>query len=902
MQKFSSLLILAIFVFLIAFPTDAKEESPATAEPPQPAQDPVDAYVGSWTKTEGLFTYYTDETTRRVVLCIEKEQLEKDYLSSYALSKGTGSDYFAAPMMWDNTAFRFRRSTKFIEVYEPDFQFTTVQGEPMARAVATGISETILARVPIEAESETDGRCVIDLSAVLLGLSGVQAASMTLYGSFAIVPDGSYVEKIKGFPQNDEIDVRVAVAGTTDPFWNPKSGEARIGIHFSISLPPEPGYVPRLEDDRVGIFTNVFLNYSVQTDREDTRYLRYINRWRLEKKDPSAELSEPVKPIVFYLENTIPHEYRDAVRDGILVWNDAFERIGFKNAIVVRQMPDDADWDPADIRYHTIRWFVAPPASYAIGPCLTDPRTGEIYDADIGINADMVRVPFSDLEFTVGPLLKAIEMTSPPGFPALNNKQVRWDENTIKLLKDQIDSSKGRLKKDFFPEMHALDAAFAYRALRTQGKIAPGSKEEARFVHDYLMSLVAHEVGHVLGLRHNFAGSAATPYSNLNRSSWTKKHGLSSSIMDYTSVNISPRGQIQGEYFQTTLGDYDYWAIEYAYKPLNAKLPQDEEEELNKIASRSPMYRYGSDEDAWGWTINPDPDCWYWDMTDDPVRWYSDRITISKQLIDGILSYWNEPDTRPVKIRTAFSSAMWNNEFAARGIPRLIGGVRVHRDHVGDPNARPAMNPVSADEQRRALKLLADKIWAPDSFRFDPALLSMLGVERSDSFEPWSYYIFQRDVDIHSWVLRIQTTPLYWIYDARVLQRVLNNQVRMLNKGEVFTMNELFQTVRNAIWTELSPPVPVNSYRRNLQRAHLSMLIGIVLDPATGTPEDAVTLARRDLIHLKSTIASIIKGQGKSAIDPLTVAHLDECLSRIELALQAPMYRSIHAQSDLIFW
>ena len=157
-----------------------------------------------------------------------------------------------------------------------------------------------------------------------------------------------------------------------------------------MSERPQTGYRPRLADDRVGHFVNSIEDYS-----EDARYTttkRLINRWHLEKQDPSAALSPPKQPIVFWLENTIPLKYRDAIRDGILMWNKAFERIGFQNAVQVKQQPDDADWDPADVRYSTIRWFAGyPDPGFAQGPSRTDPETGEIYDADIRFSESMTR-------------------------------------------------------------------------------------------------------------------------------------------------------------------------------------------------------------------------------------------------------------------------------------------------------------------------------------------------------------------------------------------------------------------------------------------------------------------------------------------------------------------------------
>jgi Domain of unknown function (DUF5117) len=161
-------------------------------------------------------------------------------------------------------------------------------------------------------------------------------------------------------------------------------------FRYSISELPGPGFRPRLADDRVGHFFTQVEDYSSDRNFESSR--RYINRWRLEKQDPSAPLSPPKQPIVFWMENTIPVEYRDAIREGVLLWNKAFERIGFKDAVRVKQQPDNADWDPADVRYGTLWWFAGyPDPGFAEGPSRVNPLTGEIYDADIRFDAGMTR-------------------------------------------------------------------------------------------------------------------------------------------------------------------------------------------------------------------------------------------------------------------------------------------------------------------------------------------------------------------------------------------------------------------------------------------------------------------------------------------------------------------------------
>jgi len=873
-------------------PCEEETTEEVTEEVTEPMSDagfveipgPIEDMVPGWTVNKGLFKYYTEAETRKNLIELRPDQLDHEILLSVTLSKGTGDDMFAAPMLWNNSLVRFHRDGQTVELVTPNTQVSTVAGEPMAMAVENGVSDRIFGRVPIEAENE-DGRIVFDLTLFLGSFLDLEMMG-SFYGYMFIIDyEGSYITQIKGFPLNDEIDSRVILQGAGDIQGWPQMDGQELGFHFSLSEPPPPGYVSRLSDDRVGFFEDVSMLYSVGTDKTETRYLRYINRWRLEKKDPTAAMSEPVQPIVFWIENTTPYEYRDAIRAGIEFWDTAFEKAGFINAIQAKQMPDDADWDPADIRYNAIRWFVDPMSVYAIGPCRTDPRTGEIYDADIGMNADMLTGPYLNYEMSVDPLNAALELMMPPGWPNLNGMQVPWNDETLKILDER---NERYLDGDALFSLKAFEAARASEIMRVRSDLDLESPEVEKFVYNYVLSLVAHEVGHTLGLRHNFAGSAGTSYWKMQQPYWTQRHGLSESIMDYTTVNISAPGAVQGEYFQTVPGDYDNWAIEFGYTPVNMSTSQDETPALNEIAMRAPDYRYATDEDYSGWTRNMDPDTWLWDLGDDPIRYSNDRIASSKEIIDRILDYYSVPGTRPARIRLSFVYAFWEYIQAASSVPRLIGGVRMYRDHVGDIDSHYANEPVSAEDQRRALEFLRDKLWASDNYQYDPELLVMLGKDRSSTLNWGDLMQGTLDFDLQTYVLIAQQEPFYWLYDPLVLTRVINNERRMLDGEEPFTIVELFDTVRGSIWSELQTGSPIDSFRRNLQRAHLQMITGIVLSPANGTPEDAIALARRDLNILKQSIENNLSSDSAFGMDTMTKAHLEECLSIIDQTLTAP--------------
>ena len=867
----------------------AGAQRPATPEPPKdkPFADVVkDAQV-----IKGLFTLY--RTDEKVLLEILPEQLEKIYLVSLTVDSGIGERGFYAAAMAGEAPILFHKQGKNIQLVVKNTRFHAENG-PMSRAVARSFSDSILGITKIESLPHPERKSIlIDFGAFLL--TDLPMLSYDLEATFRIPyrfdPRNSVFGTVKAFPQNVEIGTIAHYAterpplppmlapGQPPPPLPPPPGNLPdvrsmlFNLRYSISERPQTGFRPRLADARVGHFVSSIEDYS--DDNRNSTTKRFVNRWHLEKKDPSAAMSAPKQPIVYWLENTIPLKYRDSIRDGVLMWNKAFEKIGFQNAIEVKQQPDDADWDPGDSRYSTIRWFAGyPDPGFAQGPSRTDPVTGQIYDADIRFSEAMTRFFRREVHEQINPVANPWEYSQPRTFMA------PWSVINSRHL---CDFAGGAVK----------DAEFAYDLLVGRG-MDPNGAEADKFIKDFLREISAHEVGHTLGLRHNFRASTIHTFENAQDSSITGRDGLTGSVMDYIPTNIAARGGKQGEYHQSTLGPYDYWAIEYAYKPLNSSTMEGEQTELRKIASRAaePQLAYDTDEDAgFGPGLDMDPVVNRFDLGTDPLKYYSHRVGLAREIWSNMEQRLERPGEGYQVLRRSFNSALNQTAQALLLSSKYIGGIYHYRSHVGDPGNRVPFEPVAAEKQRQALKLLRDNLFAPSAFQFKPQLLNKLENERFIDFN--NFTPSRQDVPIHQAVLTMQRQVLDRIFLPTVLSRIQDSELRVSAPVEPFTMGLLFTEIQDSIWEETKAPglsLNINSYRRSLQREHLRKMIGMVLRDSAA-PEDARTLARQSLITLRGQLQRASAKPGMTQSMEVR-AHLAESIARIDEALKASMQRT----------
>ncbi|KAA3632361.1 MAG: DUF5117 domain-containing protein, partial [Calditrichaeota bacterium] len=826
---------------------------------------PYNEVIKDMVEIEGLFTLYRDTVKNTMLMAVKPEQFGEIYLCNETRSKAEGA-YFDNGAMSGSFPFYFKQVGKVIMMMEKNLRIRADESSPMAKAVEHGISDGLYASTDIKsAPHDSTGAILIDLADLFVNDAQNLSYFLGQAAKLGIRFDkkNSYFGEVKSFPLNTEIDVHLhyqssrPLSGAT--VQNPYS--MYHVYHYSLStIKNSEGFTPRVADDRVGYFLSMYQDYT-NLDEEDP-YVRYINRWNLQKKDPSAAVSEPVEPVIYWIENTTPLEYRDAIARGIEFWNMSFEKIGFKNAIQAKIMPDTASWDPADVRYNTVRWIVIPGGGYAVGPSRANPFTGELYDADIRVSSDFLRFMFNTAEKFINPL--------------------NFDGSEI-VKEDPLAEMKKHNHEYLceYGSLSAQEAAFGLNyAITAVNTLVDKDSLTKEYIDSYLTELVAHEVGHTLGFRHNFKASTIYTLEQLQDREFTKKHGITGTVMDYGPPNLAPLGQPQGEFYMSVPGPYDDWVIEYGYTEIAEN--QNEREVLDAILAKSvePGHVYSTDEDAFGSSPKSiDPYVNLFDLGSDPIAYCEHKITLTKELwANGVEKFETEGQNYN-KLLQVFNYGWRSYIESARFAAKFVGGIEHNRDHVGDGDL--PFDPVSAAEQKRAITFINDYIFAPDAFDLPANLWNKLQPTRYPDFA-WSLYSTpQVDYPIHASALNIQNQVLSRLYSRYILGRLLNNQERVAPDEERYTMYDMFRDVRRSIWSEITKPSNVNSYRRQLQLSHLNRITSIYLSNTIAFPHDALTLAANDLDVLLAAAKNAVRS---SAINDMTKAHYKEVIRQIEAA------------------
>ena len=845
-------------------------------------------------------------------------ELPKDYLSpthrQFIATTVSGGETFAG-LQSDDFYVYWRNYGKRVALIAENLSIRGSDDESKS-SVKRLFTDRVLIDLPILTMVPRGGP-VIDLDALLVGNANVFFGS-SYRGKSNLIK----IKKAKPFEKNAEVAFEVPMS----------NGELKT-LHYSISkIQGAPTYKPRKADQRIGYFTTSYSDYG-KYETDDTK-IRFINRWHLEKREPKLKMSPPKQPIVFYLEHTTPVRYRRWVRKGVEHWNKAFEQVGIVNAIEVRQQDkatgEHMEKDPEDVQYNFIRWLNNN-ISTAIGPSRVNPNTGQILDADIVLTDGWIRVfegQFDDLmpkvamQGVTGETLAwyaehpnwdpRIRMAPPEKREFIRLALLReskqpmgsHQESTIKtrLMGDEpMDGLLNRVSQVngscLAAEGRQMDVAMM-RMMLSMRRFDDEKKDDAdkketeneeekeqlldgmpeSFIGPLLADLVCHEVGHTLGLRHNFKASSIYTLAEINGDTIAGKKPLAGSVMDYLPTNFNFKaGDKQGDYAMIGVGPYDMWAIEYGYILDDKKLPKI----LSRVAE--PELTFGTDQD----TSGPDPLARRYDFSKNPLDFAENQMRLANHHRGHILEKFVENGDAWDKARTGYLQTLRMQTQSTSMMANWIGGSFINQDKKGDPNGRKPIEVVSAEDQRKALTFVLENTMYDEAFGLSPELLVHM---TSSGWRDGGFGSDEPTWPVHDRVMSIQASALSGLMNPTTLRRVYDNEFRVSSDADALTLAEIINTVSDCIWEELAEEQAgeyterkpaISSLRRNLQTEHLERLFDLAGETKSSTAamKPIANLAGMKLMQLKPKIEEAIKNE---KLDAYSIAHLKDANKRID--------------------
>ena len=749
---------------------------------------------------EGLFTVH--RVGDSIYFEIPSAHLDKDLLWVTSLKQTSlGAGYGGASVA--NRVVRWDRRGDRVFLRVVNYDMVAEQSRPMARAVADANVPAIVRGFNVAFTSPDDDP-VIDVTSLLLG-EIAEFSPRTALGARGMDQSRSYLEKVVSFPENINVQVTQTWSAGAAP------GRGRAGIrgasgtvslfHSMVRLPDTP-MQPRLADSRVGYFSVSSWDYGRDEPRAVER--EYITRYRLEKQDPKAAVSDPVEPIVYYIDPATPTRLVPFIKKGIEDWQPAFEAAGFRNAIVARDAPtleEDPDWDAEDVRYSVVRWLPST-VENAEGPSITDPRSGEILEADVLIHHN------------------------------IQNLLTMW----------------------YVTQVGALDP-------RVQTLPLPDD-----LLGELLRSVVAHEIGHTLGFRHNMRASSLYSVEQIRDADWVREHGHTPSIMDYARFNYvaQPEDGIPVADLVPRIGPYDKWAARWGYAPIPAAASPDAERETLDSWAReqedTPYLRFMTSGESEQAAFPFDPGQQREAVGDsDPVRATELGLRNLERVADRLIAITSRPARPWDDLRELYGRvvAQWRLELGH--VAAVVGGIDSQELYVGQAGVRFA--PVSRDRQREAVRFLLDRGFQTPTFLMQPDLLRLI--------EP---------AGVVGRIGAAQTSLMNALLQPARLGRMVEQAA--LEPG-TYTPLDLLADLRAGVWSELANPAQsIDLYRRNVQRAFLDT-VDARLNGATPPNAEIRALLRGELRVLDDQVARAIP----ALTDVATRRHLQDVRETIDTIL-----------------
>lgn len=843
---------LAVLLVMPAFAQRKKgDDKPAQAEAPK--KSGIAEKTRACKKYDGLFPMFQDTTNGNLYLIVKKEHLTKTFIYfSYTENGVVDAGHFRGSFR-DNKVFTIRRFFDKVEFIVQNTAFYFDPNSELSKSAHANISPATLVSQKVVAENNETGEMLLDGNSIFLTEVLHQVKPSPAPPPFNSPPllgmlskEKTKVLSLRNYEKNTDIVVEYVYDNPQPTVGGGRevTDERAISIVLQHSLieAPEVPMKSRADDPRVGFFGD---QVNDMTTTNAINYKDVIHRWRLEKKDKGAAMSEPIKPITWWIENTTPKELRPIIKAAGEQWNIAFEKAGFKNAVVIKEQPDQADWDAGDIRYNVLRWTSSPqPPFGGYGPSFVDPRTGEILGADI--------------------MLEFIFVTN-------------------RIKQEKLFASKGMAYDEDYipsPDKHFCDAdehlhmstLFGLQTLEAQGLT---DVEKREYLRQSLYYLVLHEMGHTMGLMHNMKASQLWNPVQAHDKKLTQSIGLIGSVMDYPAANIASDKSKQGDYFTTRPGPYDLWAIEYGYSE-GLDDEQKEKERLHKILSRSSdsTLVFGNDADDMRSSSNGiDPRVNVNDFSNDAISYSVDRIRLVQQTLPRLKEKYVKDGSTYQELVQAYSISMgeWMN--ATTTISRYVGGVYVDRSVAGQKGATKPLTPVDLKDQKRAMAALNAYVFSPNAFAAPADLYQYLQVQRRG----FNFFGTNEDPKLHDRFSMMQMNILAHLTNMKVLKRLTDSRLYG-NKYSVFDM--LNDLTEYCFRDDLASTV--NTTRQLLQLEYTRRLIAIAgLQEGVSIPFDHISKSAA-VSQLKKIRSMMAAASATSTGE--TKAHRDHVILQIDKA------------------